>query len=142
MKDPSDKTERPYEVLGVSADISIRDATGAYTAFLKDRRNLVRRAAASAAFDRLRRQERRLEDEIMYYEVGGAGPDRLQVDAAPPFGHEPAPPDLSVDLAGLVLQWRADESHLDPVMEREERIGDVSYFEHELLRSLPMRFPK
>ncbi len=98
MKDPWEKTQRPYEVLGVAPEVSVKEAERVYAAALRDRKNNLRRQAISAAFDRLRRLERRLEDEIFYYQVG----DVLAVDLATGFAALCAP-----DRAARPLHRRA-----------------------------------
>jgi hypothetical protein len=142
MKDPFDKEERPYELLGVSPDASIAEVHKAYTGFMRDRTKLPKRHSAAIARDRLSRIQRRIEDELFYYPSGGATGVKLAQGEIPPFDHEPAPPDVGIDVPGLVLHWPVDEADFDPVGERNVQIGNISVFEERMLACLPIEFPK
>ena len=141
MKDPRDENERPYEVLGVSPDISVKDAERVYTDFLRDRKNVSRRQAARVAYDRLRRIEWRVEDEIFYYPSAPTAAEGLRGQTVQPFSHEPVPPDLTIDVVAMAQRWPVGEQDFDPFSPRRVQLSDTSSFEERLLRCLPIEFP-
>jgi len=141
MKDPLDCEERPYEVLGVSPDIRAIETEKIYGAFLKDRRNIARRQAARVAYDRIRRIERRVEDEMFYYPCTAAALDALLGGEIPPFTHDAVPPPVDFDIVALATQCQACSEDFDPFSTRKVQLALISIFEERLLKCLPIEFP-
>lgn len=141
MKDPLDVEERPYEVLGTAPDASIAEVEKKYLAFIRDRKNIRRRHAATVAYDRLRRVERRLEDEMFYYPSVDVSESEIQTGPPMPFEHELAPPNLDFDLCELAKYWQVGEDDYEPLTEREVQLGNISFFQESLLSCLPMDLP-
>ena len=85
MKDPADKEEAPYEVLGLGFEPSRDQVHKALPNFMRDRRNFPRIGQAQKAVQRLQSPKARAAVDLWLYEVGssagaaipGAAPPRL-----------------------------------------------------------------
>lgn len=105
MRDPLDKRIRPYDILQLSPDATLAEVNAAYTRLCADRANFRRRQEITDAWQRLRRVQTRLEEDVWYYQV--PLPAQAQFEGEAPSG----PPVIEPQLPPITLGRELTDLH-------------------------------
>ena len=130
LKDPNNKAETPYELLGLAPDAPGSEVQKALPRFMRDRRNIARLGQAQEAVRRLQNVKARAAIDIWFYQLdlskveGAGGPlPPLDLDE---FRRVPVIPreELHCDLQSSIMQ--ADFQKLVP---GQVKFSDVKMFD-------------
>ncbi len=141
MRDPLDRKNRAYELLGVPRNATLAEINAAYARLAAE--NPSRRQELTNAWQRLRRPETRFEEDFWYY----AGSDKekeeaVEADSSDGFHLDPELPPLNVtpwitDLADG--RYRRDFRRLEF---RDLKLSRIPSYEEEPTAALAVVFDK
>ncbi len=128
MKDPLDKKERAYEILGVGQDASVNEINQAYARLTREHPE--RRAELANAWQRLRKAQTRLEEDFWHYMIPDAGEGDAPADnLSDKFPWDPALPPLEVGLEHTDLAGSRYRRDFTPVTFRDVRLSHLERYD-------------
>jgi hypothetical protein len=139
MKDPLDKKERAYDILGVDRDAGKQKIMAAYGVMVRKQG-----AKAQNAWNKLLKPENRFEEDFWYYPVGDqekleisdAGSDKIPLEPeAPAFVS-------NVDIRYTDLAAERFRKDFRPIQWRKVEFEDLAHYEDDLKELLPIVFDK
>jgi len=69
LKDPLDKEENPYDILGIPEDTTLEEVNQALPRFMRKVKNVTKIAKAQSALKKLKNLQERITIDLMYYSV-------------------------------------------------------------------------
>jgi len=139
MKDPLDTKQRAYEILGVGQNATLDEINKAYAELA--RKYPARRTELTNAWQRLRRPETRLEEDLWYYAVRDAEQvEHVVVDTREEFPWDPALPPLEVGLEFTDLADGRYRRDFSPIAFREVKLSHLDRYDEAPGATLPLRF--
>ncbi len=142
MKDPLDRKKRAYELLGVPRNAMLAEINAAYARRLAAE-NPSRRQELTNAWHRLRRSEKRLEEDFWYYAgVDGETGGSIEVDPQDGFHWDPELPPLDIGSWITDLADGCFRRDFRPLEFRDLKLSRISRYEEEPAATFAVQFDK